>query len=44
MMQRRCPPAEALDVLRGASTALSIPVEDVARRLVRSAEDRARAV
>ena len=38
MMQRRCPPAEALDVLRGASTALSLPVEDVARRLVHSAE------
>jgi len=43
MMQRRCPPSEALDVLRGASTALSIPVEDVARRLVHSAADRARA-
>jgi len=43
MMQRRCPPAEALDVLRGASTALSIPVEDVARRLVHSAADRAKA-
>jgi GAF domain-containing protein len=43
MMQRRCPPAEALDVLRGASTALSLPVEDVARRLVHSAEGRARA-
>jgi GAF domain-containing protein len=41
MMQRRCPAGEALDVLRGASAALSIPVEDVARRLVGSAADRA---
>jgi GAF domain-containing protein len=41
MMQRRCPAPEALDVLRGASTALSIPIEDVARRLVGSAADRA---
>jgi GAF domain-containing protein len=41
MMQRRCPPGEALDVLRGASQALSIPLEDVARRLVESAAERA---
>jgi hypothetical protein len=41
MVQRRCPAPEALDVLRGASVALSIPIEDVARRLVGSAADRA---
>jgi GAF domain-containing protein len=43
MVQRRCPAPEALDVLRGASAALSIPIADVARRLVGSATDRASA-
>ncbi|RKN48622.1 GAF and ANTAR domain-containing protein [Micromonospora endolithica] len=34
MTQRGCPPQEALQVLRGAASALSIPLREVAERLV----------
>jgi GAF domain-containing protein len=37
MTQRGCPAPEALQVLRSASAALSIPLRDLAERLVRSA-------
>lgn len=40
MTQRRCPAEEALQVLRAASTALSIPLHDVAGRLVTSVRER----
>lgn len=40
MTQRRCPAEEALQVLGGASTALSIPLHDVADRLVTSVRER----
>ncbi|MEV1288538.1 GAF and ANTAR domain-containing protein [Micromonospora sp. NPDC049679] len=38
MTQRRCAPGQALDVLRTAAEALSIPLPDVAERLVASVE------
>lgn len=40
MTQRRCPAEEALHVLRAASTALALPLHDVAERLVSSVNSR----